>query len=52
MSSRRYYCTANDRFLGRFGDLIWAATREAAKNEFHRLHGAWPTEIKLIRGAW
>lgn len=51
MSSRRYYCTANG-LSGRFGDLIWAQTRAAAEVEFQRIHGVWPTLVKLIRGAW
>jgi hypothetical protein len=51
MSNRRFYCTANSP-IGRFGDLIWAATRAAAEAEFHRIHGVYPTLVKLIRGAW
>lgn len=52
MSTRRFYCTANHPFTGRFGDLIWATTRDAAEVEFYRIHGVFPTLVQLMRGAW
>ena len=52
MKSKKYYCRANDYYKGAFGELVWAATLEAAKHEFHRIYGAWPTSIQIIKGAW
>jgi len=50
MNTRLYHCLANGIF-GRFGDYIWAHTRGQAEVEFYRQHGAWPSQVSLVRRA-